>query len=181
MWLSVQPCIVPTNLHTTALDLLLPCALQAYQLLKLGIIGFLFDFWTWFFDGNCATYIQALPNFTNTINAMPNLGYKCAMLCCSLPPFRCRLLQVSHKLRSLLTSVVHPGLIAVHCCSSAFQQPCLRFYGSMGSLTDIFVCRASGHTTLAGTSTSPSPTLALASSPLLLCVSQQRAPAALGT
>ena len=54
--------------------------MQAKQLLKLGIFGFLFDFWTWFFDGNCATYIQALPNFTNTINAMPNLGYKCASL-----------------------------------------------------------------------------------------------------
>ena len=50
--------------------------LQAMQLLKLGIFGFLFDFWTWFFDGNCATYLQALPNFTYSINAMPNLGYR---------------------------------------------------------------------------------------------------------
>jgi hypothetical protein len=55
----------------------LPCwSSQAMQLLKLGIGGFLFDFWTWFFDGNCATYIQALPNFTSTINGMPNLGYR---------------------------------------------------------------------------------------------------------
>ena len=53
---------------------------QAFQLLKLGIGAFLWDFWVWFFDGNCATYIQALPNYTNTINAMPNLGYRCALV-----------------------------------------------------------------------------------------------------
>ncbi len=82
------------SLRPPPLDVLLR-ALQAYQLLKLGIIGFLFDFWTWFFDGNCATYIQALPNFTNTINGMPNLGYKCAAAaclfvaaCCSAPSSR---------------------------------------------------------------------------------------------
>jgi uncharacterized oligopeptide transporter (OPT) family protein len=59
---------------------------QAMRLLKLGIAGFLFDFWTWFFDGNCATYLQALPNFTYSINAMPNLGYRHApFLTLSIP------------------------------------------------------------------------------------------------
>ena len=86
-------------------DPLLHRAAQAFQLLKLGIVGFLFDFWTWFFDGNCATYIQALPNFTNTINAMPNLGYKCAS-CCALP-------------RSSVPNMLsHVPVFAPHCMQS---------------------------------------------------------------
>ena len=75
-------------------------SVQALQLLKLGIFGFLFDFWTWFFDGNCATYIQALPAFTNTINSMPNLGFKCA----SSPP---SLVSLAHMMRCSSLIEVH--------------------------------------------------------------------------
>ena len=72
---SLEPVSSPVHVGQPALW----SCLQALQLLKLGIGGFLFDFWTWFFDGNCATYIQALPNFTSTINGMPNLGYRRAL------------------------------------------------------------------------------------------------------
>ena len=50
---------------------------QALRLLKVGIGAFVWDFWTWFFNGNCEPYIQALPNWTNTWNAMPDLGFRC--------------------------------------------------------------------------------------------------------
>ena len=49
---------------------------QALRLLYVGIGAVVWDFWTWFFNGNCAPYIQAMPEWTNTWNAMPDLGFR---------------------------------------------------------------------------------------------------------
>ncbi len=51
--------------------------MQAKRLAQVGLGAFTWDFWTWFTSGNCATVLQAMPNFTNTWSAFPNLGYKC--------------------------------------------------------------------------------------------------------
>lgn len=51
--------------------------MQAKRLAQVGLGAFTWDFWTWFTSGNCATVLQAMPNFTSTWSAFPNLGYKC--------------------------------------------------------------------------------------------------------
>ena len=71
---------------------------QALRLLKVGIGAFVWDFWTWFFNGNCATYIQALPDWTNTWNAMPDLGFRRAANARSLQ-FASELYTVFPRLR----------------------------------------------------------------------------------
>ena len=91
---------------------------QALRLLKVGIGAFVWDFWTWFFNGNCATYIQALPDWTNTWNAMPDLGFRRAT---SAPTLCLPNAPLSASFDEDLTSIAasRPAVIDDKCLATA--------------------------------------------------------------